>query len=147
MIRNETEYRHALKSRDEQAARLLAQRAALAASGLAPAELDRGMAPMVTFHQQLIEEIDLYEALRRDGPSAVQRLPTVGLQLVGLRIAQSLSQRELAERLGVHESQVSRDERNEYHGITVERVTRILTALGLEMTAHYTPTRPALLPS
>jgi transcriptional regulator with XRE-family HTH domain len=40
-----------------------------------------------------------------------------------------LTQRQLAERLGVHESQVSRDERNEYHGITLERAARILEAL------------------
>jgi transcriptional regulator with XRE-family HTH domain len=36
---------------------------------------------------------------------------------VALRIATGLTQRQLAETLGVHESQVSRDERNEYHGI------------------------------
>jgi transcriptional regulator with XRE-family HTH domain len=53
--------------------------------------------------------------------------------LIAARIAQGLSQRELAERLGVHETQVSRDERNEYHGITVERADRILEALGVEV--------------
>jgi hypothetical protein len=37
----------------------------------------------------------------------------------------------MAERLGAHESQVSRDERNEYHGVTVERASRILDALGV----------------
>jgi len=42
----------------------------------------------------------------------------------------------LAERLGVHESQVSRDERNEYNGVTVERADRILEALGVEMTTR-----------
>ncbi len=44
-----------------------------------------------------------------------------------------LSQRELAEKLGVHESQVSHDERNEYYGITIERATRILDALGVKI--------------
>jgi hypothetical protein len=34
--------------------------------------------------------------------------------------------RELARRLGVHETQVSRDERNEYFGITLERAAKIL---------------------
>lgn len=37
------------------------------------------------------------------------------------------------ERLGVHESLVSRDERNEYHGITLDRAARILDALGVEL--------------
>jgi ribosome-binding protein aMBF1 (putative translation factor) len=44
-----------------------------------------------------------------------------------------MSQRELAAKLEVHESQVSRDERNEYHGITVERVIKILDALGVKL--------------
>jgi transcriptional regulator with XRE-family HTH domain len=53
----------------------------------------------------------------------------IGRLLIATRIAQGLTQRELAERLGVSESLVSRDERNEYHGITVERAQRILDAL------------------
>ena len=31
--------------------------------------------------------------------------------------------------MGVDESQVSRDERNEYHGVTLDRAQRILDAL------------------
>jgi hypothetical protein len=33
----------------------------------------------------------------------------------------------------VHESQVSRDERNEYFGITLERAARVLDALGARL--------------
>jgi hypothetical protein len=33
----------------------------------------------------------------------------------------------------VHESQVSRDERNEYFGITLERAIRLLDALNVKM--------------
>ena len=36
-----------------------------------------------------------------------------------------MSQRDLAAKLEVHESEVSRDERNEYHGITVDRAIKI----------------------
>lgn len=36
---------------------------------------------------------------------------------------------KLAARLSVSEAAVSRDERNEYHGITLERAQRILDAL------------------
>ena len=49
----------------------------------------------------------------------------LGQMLIGVRIAMGLSQRELAEKLGQHESQVSRDERNEYFGITVDSGTRL----------------------
>ena len=44
-----------------------------------------------------------------------------------------MSQRELAAKLEVHESQVSRDERNEYHGITVDRAIKILDTLGVKL--------------
>ena len=33
----------------------------------------------------------------------------------------------------MHESQVSRDERNEYHGITVDRAIKILDTLGVKL--------------
>jgi transcriptional regulator with XRE-family HTH domain len=44
-----------------------------------------------------------------------------------------ISQRQLARRLNLHESQVSRDERNEYFGITLERAVRILEALHVRL--------------
>lgn len=40
---------------------------------------------------------------------------------------------KLAGRLDVHESQVSRDERNEYFGITLERTIKILDALKVRL--------------
>lgn len=44
-----------------------------------------------------------------------------------------VSQGELAKRLGVHESQVSRDERNEYFGITLECAIKILDTLNVRL--------------
>jgi hypothetical protein len=37
----------------------------------------------------------------------------------------------------VHESQVSRDERNDYHGITVERAARVLEAPKVKMASSF----------
>ena len=84
---------------------------------------------MESFHLQLVEEVESYERLKRGEFEEIQNLRGIGRLLIGLRIAQGLSQRELAERLGVNESQVSRDERNEYHGVTIERAARVLDAL------------------
>lgn len=53
--------------------------------------------------------------------------------MIAARITQGISQRELAKRLNVHESQVSRDERNEYFGITLERAVKILDALEVRL--------------
>jgi hypothetical protein len=48
--------------------------------------------------------------------------------LIASRIAQGIFQRELPRRLSVRETQVSRDERNKYFGITLERDAKILDA-------------------
>lgn len=67
-------------------------------------------------------------------PACVVR--NAGQLLITSRIAQGISQRDLARRLDVHESQVSRDERNEYFGITLERAAKILDALSLRLRTH-----------
>ena len=63
----------------------------------------------------------------------LDNLRGLGHLLITSRIAQGISQRELARRLGVHETQVSRDERNEYFGITLERAVKILDALHVRL--------------
>jgi transcriptional regulator with XRE-family HTH domain len=94
------------------------------------------MEPLLSFQARLEEEVAWYENVRRRNFAPLTDLTHTGRLLIALRIANSLSQRELAQRLGVGESQVSRDERNEYHGITVERAQRILDALGERVQAR-----------
>jgi transcriptional regulator with XRE-family HTH domain len=77
--------------------------------------------------------VESYERLMRGEFDELRNFEGVGRLLIAARIAKGVTQRELAERLGVHESQVSRDERNEYHGVTVERANRILETLGVEL--------------
>jgi DNA-directed RNA polymerase specialized sigma subunit len=133
MIRNETEYREAVARLKEERERLKTHRRTLRDAGLSEEEVKRVCDPMESFHLQLKEEVQSYERLSRGEFGAFQNLHGIGQLLVGLRLAQGLSQRELAQRLGVHESQVSRDERNEYYNITLERASRILDALGVEL--------------
>lgn len=130
MIRSEAEYQEALKrlKQDQQVA--AQQRDALMKAGLSTEEIDRAMQPLQSFHAQLVEEVEWYEHVRRRSFPEINSLTQIGRLLIALRIASGISQHELAERLGVSESIVSRDERNEYHGITIERAQRILDALG-----------------
>lgn len=130
MIRNEREYREAVERVAQEKDRLARQEAELAAMGFGPEEIARALAPMRSFHQQLEEEITSYERLKRGEFDEIENLRGLGQLLVSLRIGKGLTQRQLAERLGVHETQVSRDERNEYHGITLDRAAKILDALG-----------------
>ncbi len=134
MIRNETEYKEATNRLEAESARLAEQATALKKKGLTSEEAQRVLDPLQSFHEQLREEVASYERLRRGEFEELRNFDGVGRLLIGLRIFRSLSQRELAEKLGVHESQVSRDERNEYHGITVERANRLIEALGVEVT-------------
>lgn len=129
MIRSEAEYQEALRRLAQDGTVAAAQRDALVAGGLTPEEVERAMAPLRSFQAQLEEEVAWYEAVRRRNFPAIRRLTQIGRLLIALRIANGLTQRELADRLGVSEAVVSRDERNEYHGITVERAQRILDAL------------------
>ena len=129
MIRNEAEYQEALRRLEKDRQVATAQREALAGTGLMPDEVERAMEPLLSFQAQLQEEISWYEDVRRRNFPVIRRLTQIGRLLIALRIANGISQRELAERLGVREPVVSRDERNEYHGITMERAQRVLDAL------------------
>jgi DNA-directed RNA polymerase specialized sigma subunit len=133
MIRNESEYQEAVKRLREEASRLKEQKSRLEEMDLAKEKIKRALDPVRSFHEQLKEEVSSYEHLKRGEFDELHNFEGLGRLLVALRIAQGLTQRELAERLGVHESQVSRDERNEYHGITVERANRILGALHVDV--------------
>jgi len=133
MIRSEKEYREAVGRIRQEKERLAKQEAELKAMGLGPAEIKRALDPMRSFHEQLKEEVQSYERLKRGEFDEVLNLRGLGQLLVSLRVARGLTQRQLAERLGVHETQVSRDERNEYHGITLERAARVLDALEVEV--------------
>ena len=133
MIRNENEYREAVERLTAEKKRIGAQKAELEKTGLGPDEVKRVLDPMRSFHLQLQEEVESYERLKRGEFEEIRNLRGIGHLLIALRIARGLSQRQLTERLGVHESQVSRDERNEYHGITLDRATRVLDALGVEL--------------
>ena len=132
MIRNEAEYQVAVKRLDAERKRLSEHRARLRKTGLAPKQLKRALDPLKSFHLQLAEEVESYERLKRGDIGELKNLHGLGRALVAVRIALGLTQRELAKRLSVDESQVSRDERNDYHGITVERASRILDAMGVE---------------
>ena len=142
MIRNESEYQEAVKRLKDERARHQAHEVELARMGLKRKEIKRAMDPLRSFSLQLDEEVEAYERLKRGDLGELDNLHGLGRTLVALRIALGLTQRELAERLSVHESQVSRDERNEYQGITVDRASRILDALGVTLrSAFQTPIR------
>jgi ribosome-binding protein aMBF1 (putative translation factor) len=133
MIRNEAEYQHASARLIEERNRLSEHQARLKETGMRDEEIKRVIDPIESFHLQLKEEVESYERLKRGEFDELENLRGLGNVLISVRIAQGISQRELARRLEVHESQISRDERNEYFGITLERAIKILDALNVRL--------------
>jgi DNA-binding Xre family transcriptional regulator len=136
VIRTKTEYRNAEQTLVGLRAGVEAQRAEFEQMGLAPAEVERALQPMLGFVGQVAAELAQYERWREGQIAPVADLGHIGSLLIALRIARGWSQRELAARLGVSEAQVSRDERNGYHAITGERAQRILDALEARVTVE-----------
>lgn len=133
MIRNETEYKEAVTRLEDERRRLAEHHERLKETGLSAEEIKRVLDPIESFHRQLREEVDSYERLKRREFDELENFRGFGHLLISLRIAQGISQRDLAKRIGVHESQVSRDERNEYFGITLERAVKLLDALNVHL--------------
>src|SRR6266536_1338861 len=138
MIRSEQEYQEAVARLREDAEFAQQQRAAFVTAGLTPEQVERAIEPTLSFQAQLEDEVRWYDRVRRRDFDLVGRLTDIGRLLIALRIANGVTQRELARRLNVSEAQVSRDERNEYHNITVERAQRIIDALEESVTIGVT---------
>ncbi len=58
-------------------------------------------------------------------------LADIGVELVAARIARGLSQRELAERVGVHQQQIARWEKERYACVSLARLSRVAEELGV----------------
>ena len=136
MIRSEKLYREVVEQLRQDEEVLALQKEKLEGLGLSQEEVRRALEPMLSFRAQLEEEVEWYERVRRRDFGIIRDLSAVGTLLIALRIANGLSQRELAEKLGVSEAQVSRDERNEYHGITVDRAQKVLDAMNETLTSR-----------
>lgn len=109
---------------------LAAQRDAFLEVGATPEQAERGLDPMRSFMDDLEEQIAWYEASLHGEIRPALAFVSQGQQLVALRLARGLSQKELALRLGVSEAQVSRDEHNDYWNVSPEKAQRVLEALG-----------------
>lgn len=133
MIRSDKEYQEALAELEEQRQYLAVEEAAVVEEGPDPAEQKRLLDPLRSFQLQLESEIRLYENWKQGNFVGIEDLRDLGRFLIAARIAARLSQRELAALAGVHETQVSRDEHNEYHRITIDRAIRLIELMGADV--------------
>ena len=82
-------------------------------------------------------EMSEYEALRSGRISIVLRsLDELPSALIKARIASGLTQRQLAQRLGLKALQIQRYEASDYRNVPCGRARDIAEALGLRLEAH-----------
>jgi DNA-binding Xre family transcriptional regulator len=88
----------------------------------------------------LREQLERYESLKAGGirERKVHSLREVPMLLIEGRIAAGLTQRQLADRLGLPEQQVQRYESTLYSGVSLDRLQDVADALGLEIEERVT---------
>lgn len=136
MIKNERQYR-ITKSQAEKFERALAQVSGEPTGDLASQPLLR-KAQEDALRSQLADlraQLEEYDALRSGQRSVLQldsfeELPRA---LIQARIASGLTQKQLADRLGLKEQQIQQYEASEYASASLARVTEVIRALGLRV--------------
>lgn len=133
MIKTENEYTEAKKRLENEFQAIEEQKLKLEKAGFNKQQMQLAIDPLTTFAFQLKEEVEEYEKLMRGQFEPLENLNGIGHMLVALRICKGIKQKELAEKLNIKESQVSRDERNEYHGASIDKIQKVLKALNAEL--------------
>lgn len=135
MIKNEREYRitKAQSIRFEQA--LLELEESGTAAQLDPRLRKAQIDSLRSQLEDLRDDLAEYESVRSGEQSVISldSLDELPRALIQARIAAGLSQRELAERLGLKEQQVQRYEATDYAGASLERLSEVIRALGLHI--------------
>ncbi len=139
MIRNEAELKETQRRIDVLEKSLADYAASFRAAGLDEAEIEVAMGPMQLQLHQLRHDVQVYEDFKAGDFGLFRSLQSLGRLMIGARIFRGWTQRKLAQALSVDESLVSRDERNDYRGITLERARQILDALDMDVKVIITP--------
>jgi hypothetical protein len=139
MIKTEKEYLEAKNRLQQEYKTLEDHENKMKVAGLNKEQIKLAIDPLVSFTLQLREEVEEYEKLKRGQFDNFVNLSGLGRTLIALRIYKGITQKDLAEKLGVLEPQVSRDERNEYHGASIEKIQKVLNALNVTIKSEIRP--------
>ena len=145
MIKNERQYRitKSQAARFERTLESFRSRAADAAGvhpRIAQAQADAVRSQLADLEQELRE----YESLRKHGfdLQQLQAADSLSASLIKARIANGLSHRDLAERLGLKEQQIQRYEATDYSSASLSRVQEVAQALYRAGPAEDPPSAP-----
>ncbi len=139
MIKNDRQYRITKAQADKFALALteFAERSSKD-KHMHPLQRQAQIASLQSQLDDLRTQLEEYDALRSGRYrvfelESFEELPRV---LIQARIASGLSQKELAERLGLKEQQIQRYEATEYASASFERLKEIIAALGIKVQEH-----------
>lgn len=132
MIQNERQYR--ISQAQAQNFRVALQRIE-AATDLHPLLKQAQLDATQSQYLELLEQIEEYETLREKSPTTLvlNSIDELPVALIKARIALGMSQKALAEKLGLKEQQIQRYEATHYQTANISRLMEITKALGLEI--------------
>jgi len=136
MITNERQYKISRKELAKFDQSIESARSAGPRPGVHPKVHEAMVAGLESQAEELRADIRRYEALR-DGEiseASIADLAEVGQALIEARIAARLTQRALAQRLGIDEQQIQRLEAGRYESASLGRLGKIARALGVQLT-------------
>lgn len=136
MIKSESAYKKAIERLKADKEFIVSERKRFEELNLTEEQIEMAIQPLISFHDQLEDEIKYYERIKRGSFNPITKFTDIGKSLIAYRIYLGMTQAKLAESLGVSESQVSRDERNEYYGATTEKIEAVMKAMGMRATIN-----------
>lgn len=135
MIRNERQYRITKTQVEDFERKLHALAEQPEASGIHPRIRQAQRDAIRSQVDELREDLVAYEALQAGRAKVLElsSLDELPAALIQSRIAAGLTQRQLADRLGMKEQQLQRYEATEYAGASLERIREVVSALGIKV--------------
>lgn len=133
MIKNERQYRITKSQADKFALSLAHNASSPSNTQLHPLLQKAQQDALRSQFEELQAQIEEYEALRsgKHHVLEVASFSELPRALIQARIAAGLSQKELAERLGIKEQQIQQYESTDYAGASMARVQEVINALGI----------------
>lgn len=136
MIKNELAYQKAVEKLKQDQEFIASEKRRFEEMGLNSEQIKMAVQPLISFHEQLKAEVEYYERIKRGSFNPIYKFTEIGKTLIAYRIYLGMTQAELAKKLRVSESQVSRDERHEYYGATTEKIEAVMKAMEMKATIN-----------
>lgn len=136
MIKNERQYKITKAQADKLQAALAKQQSAVPPKGVHPLLFKAQQDALQSQIDDLRDELAEYKKLQSEVPvqfttQSFSELPTL---LIKARIAKGLSQKDLADRIGLKEQQIQRYEATNYAAASFNRLLEIVNALDVRVT-------------